>query len=82
MQYTIFLNLNLLNGQDPQCVKFIRLEGYWSDKKCTLQLPYMCKKSKQLMEDTGTGDLPVEEGCDPGWSAYGRLLICLVFLNI
>jgi len=63
-------SFNEPDGGDPQCVKFIRLEGYWSDKKCTQQLPYMCKKSKQLMEDTGTGDLPVEEGCDPGWSAY------------
>ena len=60
-------------------MQFIRLEGYWNDLGCDKPLPYICKKPQQLLPKLDDSNLPVEEGCDPGWKAYGKKLTFFLF---
>ena len=53
-----------------RCVNIYRFEAYWNDKDCDETLAFLCKKEKELLPPPTT-DNPPDEGCEPGWKAYG-----------
>ena len=48
-----------------------RFEAYWNDKDCDETLAFLCKKEKELLPAPAT-ETPPDDGCDPGWKAYGK----------
>ena len=49
-----------------------RLTGSWNDRSCDAEMSYMCKKEKEKLPPLDD-DVPVDEGCEPGWRAYGKI---------
>ena len=64
--------------QHERCVQIYRLTGNWNDKECDAEISYMCKKEKEKLPPPEEDEV-IDEGCEPGWRAYGKrdIFICL-----